>query len=351
LFSRIAQNLQVKIEKDLRILRYLFLEITRICNLSCRHCGSDCISTPDADELSARQWIDFLTTLKKDFPTDQTALIVTGGEPLARPDFFEIASETGRLGYYWGIVSNGYLLSEPTISKLVEYGIRCMTISLDGLEDTHNYIRSMENGYQQLLQTIGTIASINQVLFDIVTCVYPGNLPDLDRLAEELIRRGVTRWRLFSITAKGRAEQNRELILSPDQWQTMIDWIKKNRRSLKKAGLEVNFSCEGYFKRDVDKKIRDFPYFCRAGINIASVLCDGSIMACPNISHELIQGSILTDNFKDVWENGFKPYYEREWLKKGRCATCTEWKRCQGNSLHLYDDFSHNPFCHFHTID
>jgi radical SAM protein with 4Fe4S-binding SPASM domain len=84
--------------------------------------------------------------------------------------------------------------------------------------------------------------------------------------------------------------------------------------------------------------VRDEPYFCRAGINIASILCDGSISACPNIPRSLVQGNVGSDNLVEVWEKRFRPFRERGWLAKGRCAGCADWNCCQGNSLHLWDE-------------
>lgn len=97
--------------------------------------------------------------------------------------------------------------------------------------------------------------------------------------------------------------------------------------------------------------MRDEPYFCRAGINIASVFCDGAIAACPNISRSLVQGTLRTDDFQEVWDRRFQPFYERGWMRTAHCIRCGQWCRCQGNSMHLWDDEAQaTSLCHWRVV-
>jgi radical SAM protein with 4Fe4S-binding SPASM domain len=108
----------------------------------------------------------------------------------------------------------------------------------------------------------------------------------------------------------------------------------------------VDFSCEGYLPPARDRAVRDEPYFCRAGISIASVLCDGAIAVCPSVSRALVQGNVRTDDLADVWERGFRPHRDRSWLATGACGACGDFGRCLGNSLHLWDEDGGGPaFC------
>jgi radical SAM protein with 4Fe4S-binding SPASM domain len=110
--------------------------------------------------------------------------------------------------------------------------------------------------------------------------------------------------------------------------------------------LNTKFSCEGFVGNN-EGEIRDHLFFCSAGINIASVLADGSIGACPNIDPSFIQGNIYEDNFTDVWENRFEIMRKRSWTKTGQCRECHLWKYCQGNGLHWWDDKKENVIrCH-----
>lgn len=81
------------------------------------------------------------------------------------------------------------------------------------------------------------------------------------------------------------------------------------------------------------------------------LLIDGSISACPNIDRSFVQGNIYTDNFYEVWQNRFQPFRNREWTRKGQCATCSAYNDCQGNGFHnWHGDKSNVLVCHLSKI-
>jgi radical SAM protein with 4Fe4S-binding SPASM domain len=94
---------------------------------------------------------------------------------------------------------------------------------------------------------------------------------------------------------------------------------------------------EAGFVGACDTAVRDHPYFCRAGVNVAGIMVDGAILACPNIDRRLAQGNIAGDDFCEVWEQRYGPFRDRRWMRTGACAACDEWRRCQGHALHLWD--------------
>ena len=92
-------------------------------------------------------------------------------------------------------------------------------------------------------------------------------------------------------------------------------------------------------------------HHCRAGINVASILADGSISACPNLRANFIQGNIYKDNLRDVWEKKYSLFRERNWTKTGLCADCKFFKYCEGNGMHLRDEKTGELlFCHLKRI-
>ena len=118
-------------------LRSLFIEMTGKCNEHCRHCGSNCGDFVEENPLSAQEIMDFLDQIKRDFDISKLRLCVTGGEPLLRKDFFEIMNYANRLGFTWGMTSNGTLIDEDVAVKLFQAGMRTISISLDGLKEYH----------------------------------------------------------------------------------------------------------------------------------------------------------------------------------------------------------------------
>ncbi len=332
-------------------LRYLFLEITQKCNLDCLHCGSDCGKHARRDELSTAEWLEFIDYLGEKRPKGHNLFLVfTGGEPLCHKDLTKLFARARANGLPFGMVTNGLLLNEKTLARIVDEKITSVTVSLDGLRNNHDWLRGVSGSFDAAVQGISLAAKSPIRFLDVVTCVTPRNLEELPDILALLRSKGVTRWRLFNIFPKGRAENNSALMLLPEQVEKMLYWIKETRRQLSGSAFHLDFSCEGFLPPTVDAEVRDEPYFCRAGIAIGSVLCDGAISACPNISRDFVQGSILNDDFFRVWNDKFEPYRNREWMKQGACVDCSQWKRCRGNSMHLWNTQRRETGLCYHRI-
>ncbi|HUT77091.1 MAG TPA: radical SAM protein, partial [Polyangia bacterium] len=335
---RLLHPVYRRLETAVHPLRYLFLEITQRCNLACRHCGSDCGREPREGELSTGEWLGFIDTLAGRFRPRDVFLVLTGGEPLCHADLPRILERAARHGFPVGLVTNGWLLDEHRVETLLRHGVTSVTVSLDGTRESHDWLRGVPGSFDRALGGIRLLAREPLRFLDVVTCAFPGNLGELDAVLALLEGAGVRRWRIFSIFPKGRAHGDPELLLAGEQTRRMLEWIAARRPVLASRGFDLDFSCEGYLSRAVDAGVRSEPYFCRAGICIGSVLCDGAIAACPNITRELVQGNIRTDDFREVWERRFGRFRDRSWMRAGPCADCGEWSRCLGNSLHLWDE-------------
>lgn len=335
-----------KIEVQEHPLLYLFLEITRRCNLSCIHCGSDCSSSVHAPELTTESWISIIRYIKNVFGKSVT-FVITGGEPLVHPDLEKITAEIQAQDMNWGMVTNGFALTETKWNNLVKNGLSSVTISMDGMKKSHDKLRNRDGAYEKTVDAMEIIGRSGIRFKDAVTCVYPDNLNELDQIAELLIDKGMTSWRLFRIFPLGRVRQNPGLLLSYQDTMRVLDWIKRNRAENKKRGLSVSYSCEGWMPHELDKGVRDLPFFCRAGINMASILCDGTITGCSNNQPRFHEGNILKDDLLDLWQNGFHKFRDRSWAKSGKCGKCRHFKECQGSSIHLWSDGSDSPaFCY-----
>ncbi len=212
-------------------------------------------------------------------------------------------------------------------------GMGAITISLDGLEENHNWLRNSPLSYQRAIGAIELIAKEARLNYDIVTCVHKKNINELPQLMDFLLEKKVKAWRLFTIAPIGRASTNDELALDPKEMKSLMDFIKENR---KQKQIDIKFSCEGYVG-SYENEVRDGFFFCRAGINIGSVLVDGSVSACPNIHHSFIQGNIYESDFMEIWNSKFDVMRDRSWTKKGDCSQCKSYKYCQGNALHLWN--------------
>jgi len=191
------------------------------------------------------------------------------------------------------------------------------------------------------------LSQFPEIKFDVVSCVNQVNYPELEQLRDLLISSGIKNWRIFTIFPTGRAAGDEKLQLTAADFKGLFDFIKQTRTEGK---IKLDYGCEGYLG-NYEGQVRDQFFFCRAGINIASVLADGSISACPNLRENFIQGNIYKDNFAEVWENRYQAYRNRNWTRTGLCADCDSYKYCEGNGLHLRNEKTGELlFCHLNKI-
>ncbi len=350
--KRIALNVfskYVDVQSQLHELTYLFWECTLRCNINCVHCGSDCRSDSGMKDMPYQDFLKVTARVSEVYDPHKVMVVITGGEPLMRKDLEECGIELYKQGFPWGFVTNGYALTEDRFERLLNCGLRSMTISLDGFEESHNWLRGNSRSYEKAVKAVKLAVSAgDNIVFDVVTCVNQKNFNELAKIKEFLVSLGVKKWRIFSICPIGRAKENPLLALRNGQFRDVLNFIKANRRE---GIIQTSFGCEGYLG-DFEAEVRDGFFFCRAGINIASVLADGSICACPNINRSAFtQGNIYQDDFIGVWNNKFQCMRDRNWAKEGTCAGCNEFKWCRGNGIHLRDVQNHDVLrCHYKMI-
>ena len=328
-------------------LRHLFWECTLRCNLHCRHCGSDCKKQSGYKDMPKEDFLKVLDEVAARTDPHKVFVILTGGEPLVREDLEECGRAIYEKGFPWGMVTNGLYLTPRRLEGLLRAGMHSATVSLDGFADDHNWMRGHSKSFDRAVAAIRMMASVPDLVSDVVTCVNRRNYPHLEEFKQFLINIGLKRWRLFTVFPVGRAARDTELQLSPDEFRGLMEFIKDTRR---KKEIRVSYGCEG-FLGNYEGEVRDQLFTCQAGIVVGSVLIDGSISACPSIRADYHQGNIYRDNFMDVWENRFQPYRDREWMRTGECASCKFFRYCRGNGMHLRDGDGKLLFCHLHKLN
>lgn len=347
-FQRLRLELgwqRLKGRKHRHALQQLFWECTLRCNLNCRHCGSDCRVDSLSSDMTLMEFLPVIDEVAKvSYPPD-TLIITTGGEPLVRQDIVECGRQITARGFMWGMVSNGMLLTEHKLRELIDAGLRTIAISLDGFEDDHNWMRGNPLSFDKAVNAIKALTK-SDITWDVITCVNQRNFPRLDDFRDFLISIGVKYWRIFTVFPSGRAKYNNEMQLSPENYKKLMDFIVTER---KRGIIHLSYSCEGFLGR-YENKVRDYQYFCQAGINVASILADGSISGCLSIRGEYYQGNIRTHKFSEVWANGFEVYRNRQWMKSGECADCTFWKYCEGNGMHLRESDGSLSLCNLKKL-
>lgn len=328
-------------------LRTLFWECTLRCNAACRHCGSDCKVSPVQKDMPIADFLRVIDSITPHVNPHNVLVILTGGEALVRNDIEQCGLELYRRGYPWGIVSNGYLLTEQRLLSLRKAGLHAMTISIDGFEEAHDWLRGVKNSFQKASQAVQLLAKTTDVVWDVVTCANQKNFDSLNEFKEYLIGLGVKQWRIFTIFPVGRAADNPELQLTDEQFTKLMHFLADTR---KEGRIHVSYGCEG-FLGGYEAEVRDTFYHCDAGITVGSVLSDGSISACPSIRANYNQGNIYHDDFWTAWDTKFQQFRDRSWMKKGVCADCSMFRHCEGNGFHLRDENGDLLVCHYHRLE
>lgn len=160
-----------KVETNVHELNYLFWECTTRCNLHCRHCGSDCKEASGEQDMPIADFIAALKTIPRKAIPKNFTVVLTGGEPLMRRDIAEAGRQIREYGCHWGMVTNGFLYTAERQDELLRAGMGALTISLDGLEPSHDWMRGRQGSYNRAFEAIHLAAAQPRLYFDVVTCV------------------------------------------------------------------------------------------------------------------------------------------------------------------------------------
>ena len=323
-------------------LVWLFFEITSRCNLRCKHCGSSC--TTGGEMLTVCDIKKTLATITGEKPM----ICLTGGEPTLHPNFFEIANAVYSMGFSWGMTTNATLIDDSFAAKLKEVGMSTVSVSLDGLESSHDLLRQQKGAWQLAVRGIKALQGAG---FEpqVTTVVHEGNFEEIEKLYLVLSEMGITSWRIINVEPIGRACESGDLMLSSQHFAQMIEYIR-NKRFDPNCRMTVTFGCSHYLGTQYERMVRDHYFLCAAGILTASVRSNGDICACLDIVNipRLVQGNIKTDDFMNVWENKFGEFRKDRTAECEKCLNCSQRFVCGGDSAHTWDYEENKPlFCYY----
>ena len=323
-------------------LRHLFLELTLQCNANCFHCGSNCTASLSEGELSLAEYKRILSQVKEDFDISKLMLCITGGEPLLRKDFFDIMEYAHRLGYRWGMTTNGTLITKDTARRLAESGMATVSVSIDGLHDTHDALRGMPGGYDRAMEGIQNLIEENAFQAIQVTSVFNHqNIRELDALFSVMKELDIDSWRVINLEPIGRALTRPELMCTKEDYIRLFDFIREKRRE----GYPVLYGCSHYLGLDYEAEVRDWYWLCNAGVYTASIMANGDIGACLDIERrpETVQGNIRNERFSQVWKNRFD-FFRKDLSEEAEaCRDCAHKRFCRGDAHHSWDYDRHRP--------
>jgi len=341
--------------------KWIAWEITRRCNLRCVHCRSssemEMKGHPDFSTEEAYRVLDDIVSYA------QPVVVLSGGEPLTRKDVFEIAQYGTGKGLRMCLATNGTLVTDEICEKIKQSGIRIVSLSLDGADETvHDDFRSEKGAFAGTINAAKLFKKhgIEFIINSSFTKRNQEQIPLVYKLAKEL---GATAWYMFMIVPTGRGEEIMNELISKEDYDKILDWHYDMEKE--EDLLLVRPTCAPHYyrvtlqraKEDNEKfKKRTLKFStggskgCLAGQLICLIDVDGNVLPCSYFN--LPAGNVREKSFKEIWEDSelFKDL--RDFKKyKGRCGSCEYVNVCGGcraRAYSVYGDYlEEEPFCSY----
>lgn len=319
---------------------------TRTCNLHCIHCYMDSDARNYAGELTtseARRFIDDLA----DFQVP--VLLFSGGEPLIRPDFFELAEYAASKGIRPTLSTNGTLITREAAGKIKEIGVGYVGVSLDGLREINDKFRGRKGAFQAAMEGIRNCVAVGQRV-GLRFTINRHNYEELDNIFDFIEAEKIDRVCFYHLVYSGRGKQMTDEDLSPEESREAMNIIIRRaidfqQRGLKKEILTVDNHCDGvylYLKALKEDPLRAEKIKALIGLNggnrsgIAFAEVDPCGYVHPDqFTQHITFGNVRERKFGDIWTDMSHPVLaglrDRKPLLQGRCANCRHLNLCNGN--------------------
>jgi radical SAM protein with 4Fe4S-binding SPASM domain len=203
--------------------RRVYWEMTRACGLVCRHCRAEAVATPHPDELTTAEGVRLLNDLAR-FGHPLPHVVLTGGDPLERPDVFDLIQHARRIGLGVSVAPSATpRLDSAAIVALKAGGAQAISLSLDGSTAArHAALRGLAGCYARTIEAAGQARTAG-LPFQVNTLVSAETLDDLGAIYELTAKLGAARWSLFFLVTVGRGAVLRQI--TPDQFRQVLHWV------------------------------------------------------------------------------------------------------------------------------
>jgi heme d1 biosynthesis radical SAM protein NirJ len=321
--------------------------LIRRCNLTCKHCYSISTDRDFPGELTTDEVFAVMDDLRR---FRVPVLILSGGEPLLRPDIFDIARHAKSLGFYVGLSSNGTLIDSANIDRIAGCDFDYVGVSLDGIGATHDRFRQMNGAFDASLQGIRLCRDLGLKIGVRFTMTQENahDLPQLLRLVEE---EGIDRFYFSHLNYAGRGNKNRRQDAQHQLTRWAMDLLFETCWQYQERGLQKEFTsgnndADGvYFLHWVSRRFPDRVANIRArleqwggnssGVNVANIDNLGNVHPDTMWWHHSL-GNVRQRPFSEIWMDLSDPLLAG--LKRfprqvgGRCAECVHFAICNGNT-------------------
>jgi heme b synthase len=336
-------------------LRMVAWEVTRSCNLACVHCRASSVHGPYGGELDTGCCLRLLDEIAA---FSQPVVILTGGEPLLRADIFEIAAYGDAKGLRMVMATNGTLVDDATAGKILDAGIRRVSISLDGIDAArHDAFRQVPGAFERALSGIEALKRAG-VEFQVNTTITRMNLGQIEGLLALAQKLGAAAHHIFLLVPTGRGKEMAHQAISPNDYEKTLEWFYE-------AGLtcpmQLKATCAPHFyriyhqrkKERAQKALPENPLHamtrgCLGGSSFVFISHRGQAQPCGYL--ELDCGQLKEKPFEEIWKNS-EIFRDLRDLRKygGKCGRCEFITVCGGCRARAYektgDYLAEEPLC------
>jgi len=338
---------------------------TNACNLKCKHCyqRADKHSSDELSTTEAKSIIDQLDDL------NVSSIAFSGGEPLMREDFFEVAEYAAKRGLYVSVATNGTMLTENNVERLKESKISYVEISLDSSKPSlHDSFRGVRGSFNRTVEGIKN--TVKAGLFTgVATVLTRENLYEIHEIIELTKNIGVGRIIVFNFIPTGRGKEIVDIDLYPEQRENLLKYLYKE---LSSGSIEALSTAPQYARvciqqslangqsmtapthfaaMDLPRKTKQLAEFlggCGVGRLYCAIQPNGLVTPC--VFMPIVIGDLRKQSLREIWSTStvLRDLSDREMLK-GRCGRCLYKYICGGCRARAYayhgDYLAPDPGC------
>ncbi len=338
--------------------RLIAWEVTRRCPMSCRHCRASAVNRDYEGELSTQEAFRFLEGVAA---FAKPIVILTGGEPMARMDIFEIAEYGSRLGLRMVMATCGLLMDRESTRRIIASGIQRISLSIDGADrETHDAFRQTEGAFDAVLKA-AAVAREEGLEFQINTTVMRLNVGQVGKILELAISIGAVGYHPFLLVPTGRGKELADLAIDPQEYERVLTWIYE--KSLD-CPIQIKPTCAPHYYRILRQRekqagrsvsvethgLNAMTKGCLGGQSFAFVSHTGKVQICGFL--ELEAGDIRRSgfDFQRIWEHSALFASLRDPSRyEGKCGLCEYLRFCGGCRARAYaatgNYLTEEPYC------
>ncbi len=355
---------KIDLKGQVPLPRMIAWEITRSCNLACVHCRASALRGPYEGELSTDEAKALLDNIKS---FSDPIIIMTGGEPLTRADFYELAKYGRNIGLRMVLGTNATLMTPEIAAKVKEVGIPRMSVSIDfPTAEKHDEFRGLPGAFDNSVRGIRNAqkAGIEVQINSTITKLNVACLDELLKFAKEI---GAVAFHPFLLVPTGRGKELEKQELPPEEYERTLNWVYDKqkeekdiffkptdaphyfrimRQRAKADGKKASTMMSGH--PHASRGLETMTRGCLGGIGFCFISHVGQVQPCGYF--EKAAGNIKEKSFREVWETS--PLFTdlRDYDKiKGKCGICEYKSICGGCRARAYeatgDYLAEEPYC------